>query len=485
MAYGGGIFSEQNKSLPGAYINFNTVAPTTSIFGTRGTVALALPIATPEGKVLEWTFEDFKKNCKTIFNIDWATTEGTGTDYWCVQAIRELFCNATKVIISGLVNHISTGIEDDDEFSVIDKGIKYTTSGKYEFYNSEIAVIKSNTNYSGRLTIRNTNNEEVYSYTCDTNKSSLKDLLTSLFAEANENQEFVEFSISSDAELPTITTSSKTISVTLKYTANLSIDSSNAYNLHYKSIEELSKKSFNILTCIHFDDTTEYEVEKIKKAYDEFTKDQRDNYGVKFQTVYFDYPEANHESAISLSKENNKNLIFWTAGALAGASFAESLCNKTYNGELELSTLGADQDPATLENAIATGSFIFHTVGDTVRVLDDINTYIDAGENKEKDPEIFNDNQSIRVIDQIGNDIATIFVNNYLGKIPSDDSGRSSFWNALVDYHNQMQDLGGIQNFTSSDISVTAGTQRNSVVVNEVITLGSTMKKLYMTVTVQ
>ena len=480
MAYGGGIFSEQNKSLPGAYINFNTVASTTSIFGTRGTVALALPIATPEGKVLEWTFEDFKKNCKDIFGIDWNATEGTDVKYWCVQAIRELFCNSTKVVIGGLLSSITS------TFSTATNDYVTATSRVGGNFNDYIIYLQISVFDDGRFNIglwlKRPDGTKVVGIGED------KDFTTALneaIVDSNKKQNLFTFEPKETISAPE--DSVRTEDVKTSGGTDVVLTTTNALTQHKDVIEQLSKKSFNILACVPFDSTTtEYETDNnIKKAYDEFTKDQRDNYGVKFQTVYFDYPEANHESAISLSKENNKDLIFWTAGALAGASFAESLCNKTYDGELELSTLGADQDPATLENAIATGSFIFHTVGDTVRVLDDINTYIDAGENKEKDPEIFNDNQSIRVIDQIGNDIATIFVNNYLGKIPSDDSGRSSFWNALVDYHNQMQDLGGIQNFTSSDISVTAGTQRNSVVVNEVITLGSTMKKLYMTVTVQ
>lgn len=478
MAYGGGIFSEQNKSLPGAYINFNTVASTTSVFGSRGTVAIALPISIAQSKVLEWTFEDFKVNCKSIFDIDWNETDNTKKNYWSVRAIRELFCNATKVIIGGLLNNPNGKSSFENEY------FSATTNGNYDGYTFYFHHTKRDNGYDWEYKLSDENSNVIVKgsspYGSSADYPTIKDAMDAAFANFNENNEIATVEYKKD--VPDWSVFSRTETFT---GANLTLSLENALNQHNEIIETLSKKSFNILACVHFDDTTEYDAENIKKAYDDFTKYQRDNYGVKFQTVYFDYPEANHESAISLSKENNKDLIFWTAGALAGASFAESLCNKTYDGELELSTLGADQDPATLENAIATGSFIFHKVGDSVRVLDDINTYINAGENKEKDPEIFNDNQCIRVIDQIGNDIATIFVNNYLGKIPSDDSGRSSFWNALVDYHNQMQDLGGIQNFTSSDISVTAGTQRNSVVVNEVITLGSTMKKLYMTVTVQ
>lgn len=238
----------------------------------------------------------------------------------------------------------------------------------------------------------------------------------------------------------------------------------------------ISKKPFNVLVCAtsgNFD------------TYKSFADEQRDKYGVKFQLVCVNQA-ANSECVVSLYSGNSSDLVYWTAGALAGASFSESLCNMTYDGELDISTLGADISQANLETALTAGNFIFHRVWDEVRVLDDVNTYItDNSEGKTKDPEIFGDNQSVRIIDQIANDVMTIFANNYLGKVAASDTGRALFHTEIVDYLEQMQSLGGITDFNPANVGVSAGESKNSVVVEMAITLAATMKKLFMQVTVQ
>ena len=52
------------------------------------------------------------------------------------------------------------------------------------------------------------------------------------------------------------------------------------------------------------------------------------------------------------------------------------------------------------------GEFTLHKVGSDIRVLEDINSLVTLTEEKRED---FQDNQTIRVIDQIANDIAVIF----------------------------------------------------------------------------
>lgn len=42
MALGGGTFVTQNKTIPGAYINFVTTATGATVFGERGVVALGI-----------------------------------------------------------------------------------------------------------------------------------------------------------------------------------------------------------------------------------------------------------------------------------------------------------------------------------------------------------------------------------------------------------------------------------------------------------
>ncbi len=98
--------------------------------------------------------------------------------------------------------------------------------------------------------------------------------------------------------------------------------------------------------------------------------------------------------------------------------------------------------------------------------------------------DIFKDNQTIRVIDQIGNDIAVLFNTKYLGVVPNDNAGRISFWSDIVKHHEQLQEIRAIENFSDTDVTVEQGSTKKSVVVSDAVTVVNAMGKLYMTVTV-
>lgn len=59
--YGGGTFVTQNKTIPGAYINFVTTATGATVFGERGVVALGDSFNWGSNDIFEVTAEDFIK----------------------------------------------------------------------------------------------------------------------------------------------------------------------------------------------------------------------------------------------------------------------------------------------------------------------------------------------------------------------------------------------------------------------------------------
>ena len=150
-----------------------------------------------------------------------------------------------------------------------------------------------------------------------------------------------------------------------------------------------------------------------------------------------------------------------------------------YNGEYTVKT---EYTQAQLSEGITAGKLLFHKVGDEVRVLRDINTLTSYTAEKGND---FSSNQTIRVLDQIGNDIAAIFNNRYLGKIPNDEAGRVSLWNDIVTYVKQMAGRRAIEAVKSDDIQVEKGQTKRSVVVNFPVEPINSMSQLYMTVVVQ
>jgi hypothetical protein len=121
---------------------------------------------------------------------------------------------------------------------------------------------------------------------------------------------------------------------------------------------------------------------------------------------------------------------------------------------------------------------VLHNVNSDIRVLEDINTMVtttdDCGD-------IFKDNQTIRVIDQLGNDDAVLFNTKYLGVVPNKASGRTSLWSDLKQIREELQTAGAIENFTDADLTVEQGDTKKSVVVTGTIEVVNAMGKLYMT----
>ena len=64
------------------------------------------------------------------------------------------------------------------------------------------------------------------------------------------------------------------------------------------------------------------------------------------------------------------------------------------------------------------------------------------------------------------------------------EQGRARFQAAIVGYLQQIQDNQGIQNFTSDDVEVLAGSAIDAIVVNVAIQAVDSVEKIYMTIEV-
>lgn len=223
----------------------------------------------------------------------------------------------------------------------------------------------------------------------------------------------------------------------------------------------------------------------LQQAYVEYCKTCRDTIGKKFQVVVHNYPDANHEGVINVTSRTSDvgtpshALTAWVSGLVAGCPINESCTNALYDGEYTIKT---DKTQSQLEECINNGEFVFHRVYGEIRVLEDINSLKDVTADKGED---FKSNQTIRVIDQIANDIAKLYNTKYLGRVQNNASGRVSLWNDIVSHHRQLEEIGAIENFDATLVTVEQGTTKKSVVVNDVITVVNAMSQLYMTVVVQ
>ena len=432
MALGGGIFVTQNKKLPGAYINFVSAARATATLSDRGVAALPLSLNWGEvGKAITVSSEDFLYNSRKLFGYDYSDE--------ALKPIREVFKHATKLILFRLD---TTATKATNKFA----DAKYAgTRG-----NDLKIVITANTdnplNFDVKTLLGTTEVDSQVNVSANTNNLVENDYVT---WKAGVALELTASTPLSGAQAGTVTAGD-----------------------WQKAIAALESESFNTLGVV----STDSEIADLVVAW---TKRMRDEVGVKFQTVVYN-KAADDKAIINLvstieGQSNNASLVPWVTGAQAGCNVNESCTNMTYDGEY---SVDVNRTQSQLEECIDKGQFVLHKVGEDVRVLTDINSKVTVTEDEGDD---FKSNQTMRVVDQIGNDIAVLFNTRYLGKIPNNESGRITLWNDIVKHHQELQNLGAIEDFAPENVVVMKGDTKKSVVVSDAVTPVNAMEQLYMT----
>lgn len=429
---GGGIFTTQNKTLPGAYINFVSAARATAELSERGFAAMPLVLDWgEEGGVFTVTNDDFIRNCQKIFGYDYTHDK--------MKGLRDLFKNAQTLYVYKL----NTGTKASNTYGTAKYGGVRGNSIK--------TVITANVD-----------NEEAFDVATYLDTAMVDKQTVKTAAELVAN-DYVVFK--TDATL------ALTASTPMTGGANGAEVTGQAWQ---DALAALEKYSFNTLGCVSTTDT-------VKDLCIEYTKRMRDEVGVKFQCVVYKKADADHEAAISVENKivgetaETGDLVYWATGAQAGCKVNKSLTNKVYDGYFEVDT---NYTQAQLEAALKAGKFIFHQVGEDVRVLEDINTLVTVTDEKGED---FKSNQTIRVIDQVGNDVAVKFNTEFLGIIPNNRSGRTSLWNTITKYCNELQNLQAIEDFLPEHVVVMQGDSKKAVVVEMAITPVNAMTQLYLT----
>lgn len=245
---------------------------------------------------------------------------------------------------------------------------------------------------------------------------------------------------------------------------------------HQAYLDKIESYTYNTMGVVVTDDIT-------KKLYVAFNKRLRDELGIKFQLVVYNL-SADYMGVISVKNKvtdtgwSEAALVYWVTGAESGCAVNKSCQNKKYDGGFTVDTNYTQNE---LKAAIKAGEFTFHKVNGVVRVLEDINSMVTTSDTC---GDVFKDNQTIRVIDQLGNDDAVLFNTKYLGVVPNNASGRTSLWSDLVKIRTQLQELGAIEGFTDSDVTVAQGDSKKAVVITSAINVVNAMGKLYETVTV-
>ena len=434
MALGGGTFLVQNKVLPGSYINFISAARATATLSDRGVAAMPLE--------LDWG------NDTDIFSVDSGQMQKDsmkifGYDYTheSLKPLRDLFLN---IRLGYFFRLNGGGAKASCQFATA----LYTgTRG-----NDIMIVVEPNEEY-----------EEV--------TNEVYDVTTAVDGFAVDVQKGVKYSNQLNDNDWVIWNKTATLEFTVGTPLEGGTNGAVVNMNHQIFLDKVESYNFNTIGCPSTDNV-------LKGLYAAFTKRMRDEVGVKFQCVLHKYVTPDYWGVISIENNATSELVYWVTGLSAGCPVNKSNTNKVYKGEYDVDT---NYTQSQLEAAIKAGKFTLHSVNGVVRVLTDINTFISFTEDNNSD---FSSNQTIRVLDQIGNDIAYVFNSKYLGEIPNDGAGRISFWNDIVKHHQELEKLRAIENFEPDGVSVEKGDSKKAVVVTDNVTPVNAMEQLYMTVVV-
>ncbi len=445
MALGGGVWTTQNKVLPGTYVNFTSIAKASATLSDRGFAAMPLMLDWgPDDAIFTVTNGDFQTDSLKVFGHAYTDKE--------LLPLRELFQNA-KTLYAYRLN--SGGVKASNAFCTA----KYSGIAG----NKLSVVIEQNVDNNAWWDV------STFFDTTEVDKQTV-----SAAAELVAN-DFVTWKGNAVLEA----TAKTPLENGTNGTANAAA---------YQSfLNKLESYSFNVLGCPSDDQTT-------INLFVNYTMRMRDEIGAKFQTVIFNLSTnakiGDYEGIIEIGNKvtdydssiaglGQYGLVYWLTGSEASCEVNKSNTNKRYNGEL---TVNVDYTQAELTLALKEGRFMFHNVGGEVKILEDVNSLTTVSDTK---GDVFKSNQTIRVIDQIANDMAVLFNTRYLGTVPNDADGRIALWNDIVKLHQELEKIRAVENFNPDSVTVEQGDTKKAVVCTVAnLNVVNAMAQLYMAVVI-
>lgn len=446
MALGGGTFTSQNKVLPGAYINFISTKAANVTVSDRGIASM--PIESdwgPAGEIFMVSNANFLKHSMEYFGYSYTDEK--------LKGLRDLFKYAQKVYfyrLNGSGDKASNTFATAKYPGVRGNDISVAVAASPDLEDAGFIVTTYITSEGVQL--------------------KLDEQTVKTAAELVDN-DYVVFK--KGAEL------TATAATPLTGGTNGAVTGAS----HQAYIDAAESVAFNTMGVITSDEATAslYVTNVIR---------MREQVGKKYQLVLFGAKAPDHEGVINICPENTVNdtgwapgaSVYWVTGVEAYTAINKSATNKKYDGEFDINT----PDQEALENDIKSGYLTFHSDMDTTGtknayILEDIDSLTTLTEDKGA---VFQDNQTIRICDNIAMDIASVFKYNYTGKMPNDAPGRASFKGVVMQNLTTLQTMRAIQNLTDDSVTVEQGDDKHAVVCDTDIEIVNFMTHLYMTVRV-
>jgi hypothetical protein len=440
----GGTWTQQNKKLPGAYINIKGEAPISIIQGDRGTVAIAMNS--------DWGNQFDILRITSISN----TLSMLGLDFRAIPSLNEILKNASKVIAVVTSSGVSAKVVGDG-------------SDPLTFTANKAGVIGNKIQIVVERVATGVDSFNIYTY------------LDGQMVDRQVIGKFEDFKTNAYVTLSgDLTTAVTPKTYTLAGGTTVKATSTD----FLEALRLLRTENFNVFvndSLAHAD---------AREPIIGFVRELREQEGVKIQAVLpsTESAGADYEGILEVANgviidtgvviDKNK-AIYWVAGATAGASINQSNTGKVYQGAIDASPRLTRSE---LEKAVDEGRIVFKVDNNKrVTVVYDINTLLTYLPDKKQS---FRKNRVMRVLDNVANDINMIWEYYYMGKIDNNDDGRKLFKGALINYFKDLEKLNAIENFVPEDIIVEAGIESDAIVVSVGVEVTDSGEKLYMTVTV-
>lgn len=448
----GGTWIAQNKVRPGAYINFVSVPKPVGTLGTRGVVAVGMPMTWgPHNEIIKLTGDDLL-NGASLAKVG-VTSVDTEESLPYRVALAGCFTALLYRTDKGGVKATATILAET-----------LSVSAKYDGStgNKITVVTVKDKPEAGKFTVQVLVNNLL-------KESFVVGLITEL---ADIESAFVDFTVLNEsAEIP------ETAGTALTGGENGEVDT----QLYPEFWNLLDTKSFQCIAMYDTDAT----VAPLLKDKVEIWRERR---GKKVQAVVYDYANADYEGIISVnqgfktSTETVDTTLFpiWVASMTAGAEVNESLTAAVVEDGLEIINPILEDE---IEDALNAGQFILSYRQDgAVCVEKDINSLHTFTVDKNY---AFSKNRVIRCLDEIGNTCALVFNRNYAGKVDNDAIGRNQYKTELISFIDTLVGIRAVTDFDgASDVTVLPGEAVDAVVVDLLIQPVDSMEKLYMTVNV-
>ena len=243
--------------------------------------------------------------------------------------------------------------------------------------------------------------------------------------------------------------------------------------------------SWNVLAFPHPD---VFASSPLKSSVVSLVKRMSNDEGKKVQAVLRNYTSADSECVISVGDQRILDntghrftpgeMVCWVAGCTAGANVNESLTYASHPDAVEISpVLTQTQQIQALNN----GQFVLFEEFGSIKILQDINTFTTFAPTKGKQ---FRKNRVIRTLFGICNDAYKTFSMYYVGNTNNDAVGRGLLKAELLNLLLRYQGNNALQNVVADDVVVSPGQDSDSVLIEMYIQPTDSIEKIYINITI-